>query len=401
MVPDAPTRPLPGLKTRKLDLVIVGAGPAGLSLAMHLVALDPGWARRLVVVEAGRHPRPKLCGGGVTHYAECVLRRLGLSVPGNHVRVREAEFRHRESHFRIVANPLFRVFHRPEFDDWLAREARGRGIEILEEEPVSMIEETPGAVLVRTASLQIESRVLVGADGANSTVRRLLRWKDPTRLARLLEVRTPGDAAWVMGDHEGKAGFFFHEMSEGLQGYYWDFPMTNGGTPEMNRGVFDSRFVERGERPLPRRILEDALSQRKIAPKDVALRGHPIRWFHTRAEISRDRVLLVGDAAGADPLMGEGISFALGYGRPAALTIDRAFAGGEFSFSDYRDLLRREALFRHLRMRLTLAKFAYTPRPAWLTDALWKLTGGVAKLTPWSDPGFEPLKGRRAKKYLR
>jgi flavin-dependent dehydrogenase len=47
-------------------------------------------------------------------------------------------------------------------------------------------------------------------------------------------------------------------------------------------------------------------------------------------------VLLVGDAAGVDPLLGEGISFALQYGGIAAEQLRDAFHRGDFSFKGYR-----------------------------------------------------------------
>lgn len=62
------------------DVVIVGAGPAGISTALHLQQIAPELASRTLVLEKARHPRTKLCGGGVVPDAERVLRRLGLDV---------------------------------------------------------------------------------------------------------------------------------------------------------------------------------------------------------------------------------------------------------------------------------------------------------------------------------
>ena len=54
---------------------------------------------------------------------------------------------------------------------------------------------------------------------------------------------------------------------------------------------------------------------------DYEIKGHPIRWYSPENQISAPRILFVGDAAGADPLFGEGISIALGYGAIAASEI--------------------------------------------------------------------------------
>ncbi|MEM7697457.1 MAG: hypothetical protein AAF236_03525, partial [Verrucomicrobiota bacterium] len=239
-----------------------------------------------------------------------------------------------------------------------------------------------------------------GADGAISAVRRLLQWEDPTRLARLLEVITPEISNDSHQDAAGEAYFDFHEMSEGLQGYYWDFPMQLDGKACVNRGVFDSRFLPHPNRPSHRAILDAALQRRGLDRKDYQLKSHPIRWFDPATPLSREGVLLVGDAAGTDPFLGEGIAFALGYGRPAAETIHHGFKEGDLSFSDYKRNLMSERIFRHLRLRRRLARFAYSPRAAWVTDSLWGLTRFVSRLTPWSDPSFQPLLGKRAQRYL-
>ena len=62
---------------KQVDVLIVGAGPAGASTALHLLKIDPAWAERLVVVDKAVHPREKLCGGGVTQLGEQVLTGLG------------------------------------------------------------------------------------------------------------------------------------------------------------------------------------------------------------------------------------------------------------------------------------------------------------------------------------
>jgi ribulose 1,5-bisphosphate synthetase/thiazole synthase len=62
------------------EVIIVGAGPAGLSTALHLQQMAPELAERTLILEKARHPRTKLCGGGVTPDAERVLGRLGLDV---------------------------------------------------------------------------------------------------------------------------------------------------------------------------------------------------------------------------------------------------------------------------------------------------------------------------------
>jgi flavin-dependent dehydrogenase len=69
--------------------------------------------------------------------------------------------------------------------------------------------------------------------------------------------------------------------------------------------------------------------------------------------------ILVGDAAGSDPLFGEGISFALGYGRVAAKALRSAFRSGDFSFRDYRRRLLVSDIGRSLISRWLAAEIVY------------------------------------------
>jgi len=89
------------------------------------------------------------------------------------------------------------------------------------------------------------------------------------------------------------------------------------------------------------------------------LEGHPIHWFHPSSIFSANRVLLVGDAAGIDPLWGEGISFSLGYGQVAARAIAQAFERNDFSFSSYREYLLEHEIGKALINRLQLADRLY------------------------------------------
>jgi flavin-dependent dehydrogenase len=107
-------------------------------------------------------------------------------------------------------------------------------------------------------------------------------------------------------------------MTSGLQGYYWDFPSLIGGEPYMNRGVFDARIISQRPRARLKDILAESMAARDRSLADYELKGHPLRWFSPDSAFNCPNVLLVGDAAGADPMVGEGISSALAYGKLAA-----------------------------------------------------------------------------------
>lgn len=377
-------------QVEQVDVLIVGSGPSGMSTALHLVQEDPQWASRLVVVDKAVHPREKLCGGGVTHLGTDVLARLGLSFEPEHFCVREARLVYEDKSYSFLANPAIRITRRDEFDHWLVRVGEERGITVRQGEAVAAIEPKDDYVEVVTDKQTYQARVLVGADGSRSFVRSRLKWDDDSRVARLLEVLTPEDSRRQVEFRDGIAVFDFTPMQDDLQGYYWDFPSYVDGQPFMNRGVFDSRA--RPERPKADlvTVLGHSLAYRQRDLEEYKLKGHPIRWFDPRGRFAIPRVLLVGDAAGADPLMGEGISFALGYGEVAAATISDAFARRDFTLASYRERLLEHRMFRHLAWRVRLARYAYLLNYPWLVRLGWRLARVLVRLTRWRDRDYRP-----------
>ena len=371
----------------QVDLLVIGCGPAGVSTALHLVRYDPDWAGRIVMVDKAVHPREKLCGGGVTHIGHNILARLGLRFDSPHFKIQEVHLAYRSRSVSLRGAPVFRVVHRNEFDHWLVRVAEERGVGVRQGEAVVHIAPTDRHVEVVTTQRVFHARVVVAADGARSFVRRALKWEGGSQVARALEVLTP-EAAHAPEFRDGVAMFDFTPIGDGLQGYAWEFPSLISGQPFMNRGVFDSRIRPERSRADLRQILRESLARRGRDLNAYELKGHPIRWWDRRARFAVPRILLVGDAAGADPLMGEGISFALGYGQAAASAIADAFERGDFSLATYADRLLAHPLFVQLEARSRLARLLYGIGPPLLVGLIWQLVCWRVRLAPWRDPAF-------------
>jgi len=374
-----------------IDVLIVGSGPSGTSTALHLVKKNPAWAQRIVVVDKAVHPREKLCGGGVTHIGQNILARLGLPFEPRNFEVREVRLLYEENSYSFFGNPVFRIVRRDEFDHWLVKTAEKLGVTVRQGEAVTDVTVHDDYVEVVTEKTTFHAQTVVAADGSKSFVRRRLKWDDDSRVARLLEVLTPENAHAQPEFRDGVAVFDFTPMTDhNLQGYYWDFPSYVDGKPMMNRGVFDSRA--RPERPkanLPQ-TLRSEMAERERHLDDYKLKGHPIRWWSSQGRFAQPRVILVGDAAGVDPLFGEGISFALGYGEVAAAALEDAFARQDFSFATYKERVRRHPLFVQLRLRTRLARFAYLLKYPWLFRLGWRVARWVVKFTRWRDPSYVP-----------
>jgi flavin-dependent dehydrogenase len=365
--------------TNHYDVIIVGAGPAGLSTALHLAKLAPALIPRTLILEKAHHPRHKLCGGGLLPDAETMLRQLGLDVTEiPHVDVDWARFDFDGRGMRMRGEKdgsyAFRTIRRHEFDAWLAGKARECGFQLQEDTAVKGIVLGQDEVVVRTDRGEYHAGVVVGADGSNSLVRRAIIPHEDTHVSRLLEIVTvprPEKSFHIQSD----SYFDFVVIPQGIQGYVWDFPAVEQGQPVRVRGIYDANvFSSKADIPL-RLALEQELGRHGLHLSDYRLQGHPIRWFDAKSVFSASRVLLAGDSAGADALFGEGISIALGYGTLAARAIRQAFDRQDFSFHDYRQAVLRSELGKSLRRRTWMAHFYYRLRFAPFQALVWRKMG--------------------------
>jgi len=174
---------------------------------------------------------------------------------------------------------------------------------------------------------------------------------------------TPADAEYDR-DLDGQTAVFdFSPVATGLQGYVWHFPCLENGARAMDRGVYDCRVHAGQSRADLKAILGEALRGLGDGRKPSAMIGHPVRCFSEDAPIAQPNVLLIGDAAGVDPALGEGISPSLDYGDFAANTLIDAFERQDFSLADVGTRLLAHPVGRSLTARARLARATYAGGP--------------------------------------
>ena len=352
-------------KDEKYDVIVAGSGPAGISTAMHMARLIPSITGRMIVLEKENHPRKKLCGGGISAYTDYWLKKLTITLPIDSLELKRTRFvfDHDEYMEYVIHGGGLRTVSREEFDQALFHKAKSMGIHVLENEPVISFSYKDNAVSVQTTKRSLETQVLVGADGVKSIIRRTLCGnsgiQEPrntcSTLSAILQVdkdRTP--------EHKYMEAVFDFSCTfkHEIMGYAWSFPLVVKDQAWLNTGV-GGYNISQCKEPSLQQVFMDFLADTGILVEKGRFEGHQIRWFNPLSIFSDYRVLLVGDAAGIDPLWGEGISFSLGYGEVAAISILNALKSKDFSFATYKEELLEHEIGQVLMERSRLADELY------------------------------------------
>ncbi len=277
----------------RYDVLIIGAGPAGLFCAEHLAGSD----LRVLVLEKNPVPGDKICAGGLTE-KDLEL----LPVPDELIEVRmnvsvlqaplvRMETRH--------PKPVLFTVDRKKLGAWQAARVRDKGIEIRTGIRVQQIEKDH---VVTADGEKMGYRYLVGADGQNSLVRKYLGLPVEKKIFTL-QYRIP----W----HDGPR-FEIHMNARYFHAWYgWLFPHKD----ELVAGTGgDARYVS--PQWIKKRF-HKWLEKNGLDVRNAVYESYPISYDYRGWDF--DPVFLTGEAAGlASGLTGEGIYQALVSGKAAA-----------------------------------------------------------------------------------
>lgn len=315
------------------EVCIVGAGPGGAAAALKLSYLGTP----CLLLDKATFPRDKVCGDAVSGKVTTLLGRLdpamlrrfrqqvtNVDVWG--IRFIPANGKELQIPFQVDYNlaldeaPGY-VMRRTDFDNFLVEEVRQRkNIDFREGVAVQQYERSTRGWRVTTSDGLINCRVLLVADGAYSHFSRHIagHTKDNAHYAAALRAYYKG----VTGFH--KDNFIeLHFLPELNPGYFWIFPLPNGGA---NVGLgMRSDFVQKRRlnlKVLLEEVFEkhpDIAARFEHAEQEGKVVGYGLPLGSKRRSLSGDHYMLLGDAGHLiDPLTGEGIGNAFYSGFIAA-----------------------------------------------------------------------------------
>jgi electron transfer flavoprotein-quinone oxidoreductase len=373
----------------RVEVVVVGAGVAGLATAMVLAEAGV----EVLVVERGDYPGSKNVTGGrlylepVRPYLpdlwdkaplerRVVKERLTMLSPLASTSVEVSSER-----FRQPPYPSYTLLHST-FDRWFADQAAECGALIIPGYKVDDLVVEEGRVVgIVSAGDEIHADAIVAADGVLSFMaekaglRAELAAKDYAVAAKeVIELpsKTIDDRFGVEGG-EGVAQLFFGSLTEGMFG--GGFLYTNQESLSLGLVLAIHDLMEKEPPVSPHDLLEAFKERPEIRP--LIADGHPVEYsahiipeggFRALPRLVTDGLVVVGDAAGLALNMGvtvRGLDFALASGVMAARALLRAREQADFSASTlayYEELLRNSFVWKDLQTFQHMPEFLSNPR---------------------------------------
>ncbi len=326
-----------------VEIVIVGGGPAGLTTALAIARAEPALTSKIVVLEKGIYPREKYCAGALGGRGDKILSDLDARPDVPSVRIDGISFRAVEGEVRAEIGAIGRVVRRIEFDDALAKITIARGIRVIDGARVERVEKTTGGVTVVSSKGTFSAPVVVGADGVGGVVRKAMGHGAGKHRAQVLEL----DTEPVPGDRDRRI-LHFDASDRELSGYYWDFPTIVDGRELVCRGIYHLK-VDEAPMDLYARLAE-RLATMGLKIDDYKNKRFAERGFEPALSLVDGALMLVGEAAGIDPISGEGIAQALEYGALAGAFVAEVAAGRRV-LSEWTSTLRKSRLGIDLQVR--------------------------------------------------
>ena len=315
---------------QKTEVLVIGAGPAGSTLAYELARSGVD----VLLLDKAKFPRGKTCAGGINTRT---LRLLPFDFGPVVERVISgiAFTRNLEEPFlRRHPEVLMVTVRRECFDNFLAMKAQQAGAQFFDQNQFLSLKEENDAVQVETSSGTCWAKFVLGADGAQSAVAKSLGLMNGASHLLTIHSEVPNSLIpWLEPD------IIHIDWGSLKRGYAYLLPKKDS----LSLGAGGFNVPTARVKNYQRAFLATRWQKEETLPFSAA--GFMIPLRQKRGAIQKGRCLLVGDAAGLiDPFTGEGIHSAIRSAKLAVPVLVEALRKGRKSLQAYQEAIDLELM---------------------------------------------------------
>jgi digeranylgeranylglycerophospholipid reductase len=322
------------------NVIVVGGGPAGLICSEKLASHG---LNVLVLDDRAEPNMDKPCGGMLTERA---LREFALDdsilereIWGVRIAYREGEPFTIDYDERVGGN-----VNRSKLGKYLAQRAISAGAEVRSKERVKELKVRENYVEL-SASETLQTKMVVGADGANSLIKKLLNPTVDGSSLGLCVQYLMSMSPELIDERFGRRNEFYYGGDVSPFGYAWIFPKRD--CIAVGVGALLSKVKENLKTYLENFVNKHPIASKKLeGTKVIRFDAALVPLSGLTSKIYSDRIVLLGDAAGTvSPITGEGMYYSMKSGEIAAEVINNAFQKSSYSenvLSVYQKKLKKQ-----------------------------------------------------------
>ncbi len=286
----------------KYKVIIIGAGPAGIAMALNLIKLD---IKDILVIEKYKFPRYKCCAGYITNKTKKEYEKLGLNINNCHYTlIKDFKLYYKKKLKQTINNKFLYTnenINRVELDYAFYQLLKEKSINFIENMTIKEHNIENNKIILKN-NKEITYEYLIFADGTNSFGNKYQKdFKKNIAMQLTFKSNRPKEIQIHFGITK--------------KGYAWissDKGITNVGLTDV--------FNKKTNYKL---IFEEFLKANNLEANIKDLKG-AFTPIGIKKAIINDNIMFIGDAVGAcDPLTLSGLRYALKTGEYAALAISK------------------------------------------------------------------------------